>query len=183
VDIFNKALVLWDNLDSKLKAEFFRQERLGAESEFYSFSCNVWYLVNIQCKLRATGVYRVKPGTEKPLPTTRPTDELDLLQLCKPVLAWHPETLSAMKAWTHGWKLLTTNGVWVSIEVSSWEKGFCYRAKAEVKQNLIHREGLKSSYKADSYKLWVALDKADRLIKTMTGGDPKLKAAYEKEIE
>jgi hypothetical protein len=88
-----------------------------------------------------------------------------------------------MKAWTHGWELLTTNGGWLSIEFSSWENGFCYRAKAEVKPNLIYREGLKGVYKANSYKLWVALDNANELIKTMTGGDPRLKAAYEKEIE
>ena len=64
-----------------------------------------------------------------PAPSTRPADEMDLTALCKPVMAWHPETLAEMKAWIHGWELLGVHGEWIFLPEPRWLQGTCYRAK------------------------------------------------------
>ena len=61
--------------------------------------------------------------------STRPADEMDLTALCKPVMAWHPETLAEMKAWIHGWELLGVHGEWIFLPEPRWLQGTCYRAK------------------------------------------------------
>jgi len=64
-----------------------------------------------------------------PAPSTRPADEMDLTALCKPVMAWHPDTLAEMKAWTHGIECLCSNGRWAPAPQPNWIKNICYRAK------------------------------------------------------
>jgi len=64
-----------------------------------------------------------------PAPSTRPADEMDLTALCKPVMAWHPETLAEMKAWPHGWEILWSSGTWCWESSPVWAEGSCYRAK------------------------------------------------------
>jgi len=104
-----------------------------------------------------------------------------MTKLCKAVIFWHPQTMVIMKAWPHGWEMLSIHGTWDTVLKPKWHHGVCYRAKPEPIDNLIEREGKKEI--VDGYALWVALDAAHNLITTMTGGHLDKIQEYERAIK
>lgn len=176
MDIYNTARIAWQNMDEATKAEIVRQQSLGAACEFLGGS-GCWNRANSNLSDWRLGIYRIKPGTAI---YYRPADETDLTQLCKPVMALHPETVAALKAWKHGWEALSSVGVWYSPkEPPLWLFGSCYRAKTA--PSLIERITTGQLYQSDHFVK--ALLAAHAFIKTIQGGDPALRKAYEEAIK
>jgi len=178
IDIHNENQVLWRKMSEAMQDEIIRQESCGAIIEWIGF--NGWRETNTPAAGRSVQAYRIRPGTEVPPLSTRPNDEMDLTQLCKPFMALHPETVAALKAWEHGVEFLFSDGEWFEVCEEIRSPGACYRAMPVPKPNLIEREG--SSWELSSLTL-IALIAAHALIQTMQGGDPKLRAAYDDAIK
>ena len=185
IDIHNEVSTSWGNMPQDVREEIIRQESLGGLTEcFDPFSKDRWKPNTEPANSRALNCYRIRPGTEVPPASTRPADEMDLTQLCKPVMFWHPETMAAMRAWQHGWVYLTDDGpLWQPIQNPGWARAKTYRAKPAPAPNLIEREGNLPISASSKFVLWQALRAAHALIATMSGGDPELRKAYEEAIK
>jgi parvulin-like peptidyl-prolyl isomerase len=137
LNIHNDGLHTWEDLALKTKVEIEQQELLGGVIEYIYYG--KWCKTNLAPEDRKHQIYRVKPGTEVVVGTPLPLDEIDLTQLGKPVVLWHPLTLKAMKTWPHGIERLSPNGSWLTINGPNYDKGICYRAKPAPELNLIDK--------------------------------------------
>jgi len=182
IDIHNAKQVAWSEMGEATRAEIVRQESCGAVSEWLHYSG--WKANDTSLFLRDEGVYRILIGTEVPPISTRPSDEMDLTQLCKPQGLWHKDTRDEMERWGHGWELYTRAG-WTSVRTK------CYfhisyavlRAKPAPAPNRIERLVFIAYNGGTLFDNEYALVAAHALIKTMQGGDPKLLAAYNDAIK
>jgi len=181
IDIHNENKVRWNEMSEAMQDEIIRHESCGAIIEWIGF--NGWMKTNTPSAARQCQAYRIRPGTEVPPLSTRPSDEMDLTQLCKPFIVLHPETVAALKAWEHGVEFLCSDGNWIILQNPSWMRGSCYRAMPAPTLNLIERVGSTSGQTSTVHHLWEALIAAQALIETMDHGDPALLAAYNEAIK
>ena len=186
IDIHNEVSTSWGNMPQDVREEIIRQESLGGLTEcFDPFSKDKWKPNTEPANSRALNCYRIRPGTEVPPASTRPADEMDLTQLCKPFGLLHAETREALLEWPHGWTWFTGSTSWESLVEPCWSPSSTYRAKPAPKPNLIERGRIEPFHFAfaDPTPIWYALDAADALIATMSGGDPDLRKAYDEAIK
>ena len=181
IDIHNEARVAWWRVGDATKAEIQRQHLAGAKVDFHYHPLKGWagvvHGVPIWAGLSA---YRIHPGTEVPPASTRPADEMDLTQLCKPFGLLHAETQAALREWPHG-RQWFDGSAW--HQSSGFTAAGTYRARPAPKPNLIERSIWETDPSTFQGKYATALRAAHTLIATMSGGDPDLRKAYDEAIK
>ena len=179
MDIYNESNIQWSDMKEDTKADIQHTANLFKCSVLEYRAYGEWRQVINPAGWYSNNVYRIRPGTEKPL---RPVDEMDLTQLCKPQGLWQKETRDEMESWEHGWESYTSDGwSFMPYRPSLCATHAVIRAKPAPEPNLIEREGKKEI--VDGYALWVALDAAHNLITTMTGGHLDKIQEYERAIK
>ena len=121
--------------------------------------------------------------SERDSMTPRPDDEMDLTQNNKPFGLLHPDSQAALEEWPHGVEIYKSDGEWRDQMRPDRLHHLTYRAIPEPAPNLIERERKKAPTTDIEHQLRFALEAANALIATMSGGDAYLRARYEGAIK